>query len=65
MRLTPTGEVEGRPEIVEGGGASGIERAMADSARRAVMRCAPYNLPAEKYETWADVTVNFDPTDMF
>jgi colicin import membrane protein len=65
MRLTPTGEVEGRPEVVEGGGGAGIERAMAESAKRAVMRCAPYNLPAEKYETWADVTVNFDPTDMF
>jgi len=65
MRLTPSGEVEGRPEVVEGGGAGGIERAMAESARRAVMRCAPYNLPSEKYETWADVTVNFDPTDMF
>jgi outer membrane biosynthesis protein TonB len=65
FRLTPAGEIEGRPEIVEGGGSAGIERAAAESARRAVMRCAPYNLPAEKYETWADVTVNFDPTDMF
>lgn len=65
FKLTPAGEIEGRPEIVEGGGGAGIERAAAESARRAVMRCAPYNLPSEKYETWADVTVNFDPSDMF
>jgi colicin import membrane protein len=65
FRLTPAGEVEGRPEVVEGGGADGVERAAADAAKRAVSRCAPYNLPAEKYETWADVTVNFDPTEMF
>ena len=27
-------------------------------------RCAPYKLPADKYETWADVTVNFSLADM-
>lgn len=66
FKLTPTGELDGRPEIIEGGGAAGIERAAAESARRAVMKCAPYNLPSDKYEGgWDEVTVNFDPTDMF
>ncbi|WP_378947447.1 hypothetical protein [Mesorhizobium sp. ANAO-SY3R2] len=65
FKLTQTGEIEGRPEIISGGGSAGIERAAAESARRAVMQCAPYNLPADKYEAWADVIVNFDPSEMF
>ena len=48
-----------------GGGSAGVERAAAEAARRAVSRCAPYNLPAEKYEAWAEVIVNFDPSEMF
>jgi len=64
FKLDPSGAVEGRPEIIEGGG-SGVARAAAESARRAVLQCAPYNLPSEKYSAWADVIVHFDPTDMF
>jgi colicin import membrane protein len=42
-----------------------VERAAAESARRAILQCAPYSLPAEKYEAWADVIVHFDPSEMF
>ena len=38
-----------------------IERAAAESARRAVPQCAPYNLPADKYEAWAEVHRAFRP----
>jgi outer membrane biosynthesis protein TonB len=65
MRLTPTGEIEGRPEVVSGGGADGVGRAAADSARRAVIVCSPYQLPADKYDAWQDVVVNFDPSQLF
>lgn len=65
MQLTPSGEVEGMPQIVQGGGSTGAERAAGEAAVRAVRRCAPYSLPAEKYDTWAQVTVNFDPSQMF
>lgn len=65
IRLARSGELEGNPEVVSGGGASMAERAAADAARRAVLRCQPYNAPAEKYEAWADVQFNFDPRDMF
>ena len=65
MRLTPDGEIDGRPEVVSGGSNSGIGRAAAESARRAVMICAPYALPADKYDDWQDVVVNFDPRDLF
>lgn len=65
MRLDSSGQLEARPEIVDGGGSSMIERIAGEAALRAVQRCAPYNLPADKYETWADVVVNFDPSQMF
>jgi hypothetical protein len=32
---------------------------------RAVRRCAPYNLPAEKYDSWREINVTFDPREMF
>lgn len=65
FRLDPSGALEGSPEIISGGGSAGVERAAAEAARRAVSRCAPYTLPADKYEAWADVIVNFDPSEMF
>ncbi|GHC76728.1 hypothetical protein [Limoniibacter endophyticus] len=65
FNLNQVGAVEGSPRIVSGGGSGGIERAAAESARRAVLQCAPYTLPAEKYATWSEVTVNFDPSEMF
>jgi hypothetical protein len=36
----------------------------AESARRAVLRCAPYSLPAEKYDAWREVIINFDPREL-
>jgi outer membrane biosynthesis protein TonB len=65
FKLDRAGALEGRPEIVSGAGSAGIERAAAESARRAILQCAPYNLPADKYEAWAEVIVHFDPKDMF
>ncbi|GAA4527751.1 hypothetical protein GCM10023174_15570 [Chelativorans composti] len=65
FKLAPDGTVEGNPQVISGGGSSPVERAAIDSARRAILRCGPYNLPAEKYDAWADVIVHFDPSDMF
>lgn len=68
VSLTPEGTVDGAPQIVSGGGSSGVERAAAESARRAVVRCAPYTLPAEKFagaDGWNQVEITFDPREMF
>lgn len=65
MRLNRSGEIDGQPSVNASGGSEQTRRVLAGGARRAVLRCAPYNLPAEKYETWADVVVNFDPSKMF
>jgi outer membrane biosynthesis protein TonB len=61
--LTRDGRVEGRPEVINSS-TSPFFRAAADSARRAVQRCQPYQMPAEKYDTWRDVILNFDPRKM-
>jgi outer membrane biosynthesis protein TonB len=40
-------------------------RAAADSALRAVHKCSPLkNLPPDKYGSWRDMELNFDPADM-
>lgn len=65
IRLTPDGNIEGRPDVQASGGESGARRAFAGSARRAVQKCAPYSLPTEKYDTWAEVVVNFSAAEMF
>ncbi len=65
FNLDRSGQLEGRPEVVKGGAPSGPGRIAAESAVRAVQKCAPFNLPSDKYDTWAEVVVNFDPSDMF
>lgn len=40
-------------------------RAAADSALRAVHKCSPLqNLPRDKYGSWKEMELNFDPKDM-
>jgi len=39
-------------------------RAAADAARRAIYACAPYNLPADRYDVWRDVVFTFFPADV-
>lgn len=37
-------------------------KAAADSARRALIDCAPYNLPMDRYSVWKDIRFNFRPS---
>ena len=48
FQLDRSGMLQGRPQVVAGGAASGPGRTAAESAVRAVQKCAPFNLPAEK-----------------
>ncbi len=63
IRLNPDGSLSAPPELLEAGPSS-FARSSADSALRAVVRCAPYTLPPEKYETWREITVSFRSDDM-
>ncbi|MEM7301011.1 MAG: hypothetical protein AAF468_08000 [Pseudomonadota bacterium] len=64
FRLDESGALEGRPTVSAQGGNKVARRALAGSAKRAVLRCAPYKLPIEKYADWAEVEVNFSLQDM-
>jgi hypothetical protein len=64
MYLNADGSLSQPPEIVEAG-SSEFARTAAESALRAVRRCAPYNLPSEKYDQWREINITFDPKDMF
>lgn len=63
MNLAEDGSLRGNASVVNSSGNPSFQAA-ADSALRAVRRCAPYSLPFEKYSAWQDVIVNFDPRDM-
>jgi hypothetical protein len=39
-------------------------RAAAEAAKRAIYVCAPYKLPSDRYQTWRDLDVTFDPRKM-
>ncbi len=62
------GSIAGRPAVVSQTGVTGSNadyaRAFAETARRAVLRCSPLKLPADQYDQWKAVEINFDPTNM-
>ncbi len=68
LDINRDGTVVGRPGIVSqtgvNSGNADYARAFAETARRAVLRCAPLKLPAEQYDQWKAVEINFDPSDM-
>jgi hypothetical protein len=58
--LNRDGSLSGVPTLVKT--TPGAQsQAVAESALLAVRRCAPFKLPAAKYELWEDVEVHFDP----
>lgn len=63
FKLDKSGMVDGSPSVMKSSG----NRAADESARRAILICGQrgYNLPADKYDAWRDVVVNFDPSEMF
>lgn len=65
IRLDESGAIIGDPEVSSSGGSDTARRTMEASARRAVLRSSPLkNLPADKYDAWNEVVINFDPSDL-
>ncbi len=66
--LNRDGSIARPPQLTaESSGAAASDpymRAAAEAARRAIYTCAPYNLPADRYNQWHDVTFTFFPRDM-
>jgi hypothetical protein len=67
--LNTDGSLSKAPEIVGSSGGGGTSdpfyRTAAESARRAVLKCAPLkNLPVDKYARWREITLTFNPREM-
>ncbi len=62
--LGQDGTLTREPEVVEYR-PSQIGQVAAESAIRAVKRCAPFTLPPEKYDSWKEIIMTFDPREMF
>jgi hypothetical protein len=55
------GSVARPPEVVSAP-TSALGPAMAESAKRAILRCQPFKmLKSEHYEQWKDIEINYDP----
>jgi len=63
LYLEADGSIGTAPQVLEAPGGR-YQQAAPESAVRAVQRCAPYDLPAEKYQAWKQVRVTFDPIEM-
>jgi hypothetical protein len=63
VELTRDGALA-RDPIVLDGAAPAIGYPMMLSAIRALRRCAPYHLPADKYADWQMLEIDFSPDDM-
>jgi len=64
--LHPNGALARTPEVVDSARMNREDyyRVAAESARRAVQRCAPLQLPTETYDIWREIVLMFDPKDM-
>ena len=68
IAINRDGSIAGRPGLVGQTGVTGANaayaRAFAEAAARAVLRCAPLKLPADQYDQWKAVEINFDPSEL-
>jgi len=69
IRLSPDGKLIGAPKVTDSRRMDmpGQEffRTAAESAQRAVLKCAPYDfLPKDQYDLWRDMEIVFDPEYM-
>ena len=64
FNLDRSGTVQGEMRVYDTNTETPLTGAAVERARRAVLKCQPFKLPADKYETWSEVTFNFDPSEM-
>jgi hypothetical protein len=66
--LKPDGTLSGPPRVEDSSRMSKDHafRAVAESALRALRnpRCSPLKLPLKSFETWREITFNFDPREL-
>ena len=65
VELSQDGKLIGNPKLIEPSGTpQGLVQQAYESGRRALIRCAPYSLPQDKYEQWRQIEVVFNPQNM-
>ncbi len=64
FQLNPDGTVVGTPRVIDAAPGE-FQEVAAERAIAAVMGCGPYQLPAEKYDSWKSNTMRFDPNRIF
>jgi len=65
--LRPDGSLLQPPQLIDTSrlqSGDNYYRAAAESAMRAIRRCAPFRMPADKYQSWREIDLNFDPREM-
>lgn len=65
VELTPDGKLASSPKLIDPAGTpKGAAKQAFEAGRRALIRCAPYDLPSDKYEQWRQIEVVFNPEKM-
>ena len=66
VSVSPDGTVKQATIVDQGRMGDPLYRAAAESARRTFFNptCTPLKLPADKYEVWKDLVVDFNPKDI-
>ena len=65
LSLTPAGAISAGPVVVNRRFLGDpFFRAAAESVLRAIRRCQPFIMPAEKYASWRNIELTFDPRRM-
>jgi len=64
VQLDPTGRPIAKKIINRAQLTDSFFLSAAESVLRAIERCQPYKMPPEKYESWREMELNFDPSKM-
>lgn len=65
ISLNREGRLQGNPELISPSSVDDPSvRQAFESGRRALFRCQPYKLPADKFETWKEIEITFNPQQM-
>ncbi|MGM4911729.1 hypothetical protein [Rhizobiales bacterium] len=64
MNLDRTGAIVGSPAVAATGGTEAARKGFSAAALRAVVVASPFTmLPKDKYESWKEVVLRFEPGD--
>ncbi|MEM8750597.1 MAG: hypothetical protein AAGF28_09855 [Pseudomonadota bacterium] len=64
VNLNRDGTIDGRVKVKVSGTDRSTRATLSVRVRSAIIECAPYNLPVDKYDTWSEMIVNFSLADM-